>query len=482
MENNELTLRVTKRIKTYRKRSERFVGFVPYSLDLEMRRYHGTSQKPEKVSVLEKTIVHLVGKGLSNIANIAECLGLDLADEIERDMVNSSIEVLKTRLQLLQGKRSKLSLTDTGKQFIEQGEYIKTFSRPFDIYVVPQQIGFPYVKDCAEKITNLTIDHRGTKQEDLTLQQIKYLAEYQASFVQFAENGIQLISADLSGYISAKISFYVCFVQSIRDDSVRTIIYDNSSDSVIEELSQLFDHNDKLRDNLLKQCLKNEVKAEDAVQVKSGEKTEEQIASEAKIIEEADSKGEHLPAESSDGYESKVGTVYDSAEFEKELQDIFEKHQNDEIWLISPWIRKYAFLRKREPMIRKFLDQGGAVFIGYSEPEKAGEEMVDAESMSMVKRLDANYDKFYFAELPKFHYKNIIEQKENDTSLYTGSFNILSFCINGSDEHYRMEQMTFVNRTEAKNRRQNYLQLFAERYVLEYVEKMRATTLQQVRP
>ena len=69
--------------------------------------------------------------------------------------------------------------------------------------------------------------------------------------------------------------------------------------------------------------------------------------------------------------------------------------------------------------------------------------------------------------------KNVIEQKGNSTSLYTGSFNILSFCINGSDEHYRMEQMTFANRKEAKERRNGYLDLFATKYVEEYITKIK---------
>ena len=49
MNNNELTLRIAEAIKPYRKRSERVIGYVPYTLDFEMRRYHGTSQKPEKI-------------------------------------------------------------------------------------------------------------------------------------------------------------------------------------------------------------------------------------------------------------------------------------------------------------------------------------------------------------------------------------------------------------------------------------------------
>lgn len=92
--------------------------------------------------------------------------------------------------------------------------------------------------------------------------------------------------------------------------------------------------------------------------------------------------------------------------------------------------------------------------------------------MTMVKSLDESYDKFYYAELPKFHMKNVIEYKRGVTNLYTGSFNILSFCINGSEEHYRMEQMTFANHKEADLHRNEYIALFLNRYVQIFKEKI----------
>ena len=471
MNNNELTLRIAESIKPYRKRSERLIGYVPYTMDFEMRRYNGTSQKPEKITILAKTIVMLVNRGVTNITDIARCLGLDMADEIEKDMVRNCIDDLKIRLQMLLEEKGHLSLSKIGREFIESGKYIKTFSRSFELFIDVNNTNFIHLKECIECIPKVEIGAKVKNNENLSLAQIKVLAEQQASYVQYAETGLELKSATLSDIKKAKVSLYICFLQSIRDNSVRTIVYEESSNSVIELFSGLFDNNDKLRDELLKKCLKNEVQDEQFVQVESGEKTQEQIESEAMIIEEANTKGEDVNDDSKN-FENKVGTVYDSAEFEQELHEIFETHQNDEIWLISPWIRKYAFLRSREPMIRKFLDQGGAIFIGYSTPERAGEEMVDPDSMSVVKRLDSNYDKFYYAELPKFHMKNVIEHRGNMTSLYTGSFNVLSFCIDGNDEHYRMEQMTYANSQEAKERRNGYLELFAKRYVKEYLSRI----------
>ena len=115
---------------------------------------------------------------------------------------------------------------------------------------------------------------------------------------------------------------------------------------------------------------------------------------------------------------------------------------------------------------------GGTMFVGFSEPEKPGVEMVDKTSMNKVKELDNLYEKFYYAELPKFHSKNVIEYKGGVTSLYTGSFNILSFSIHGHEEHFRMEQMSFANKKSAEKMRKDYLNIFEKKNLNEYANKM----------
>ena len=292
----------------------------------------------------------------------------------------------------------------------------------------------------------------------------------QASHIQHAESNLRLIGAELKSYVKAEINIHVCFLQSVRDNSVRTIIYDTISNGVIPQLSLLFDGNTTLRDSLLRECLKIEELQEDLIRVETSEKPQEQILAEESQLQEAAEKGDDVSE--GDDNTKQVGSIYDTAEFEKELHNIFERHQNEEIWLISPWIRKYAFLRSREPMIRKFLDQGGTIFVGYSEPERLGEEMVDPDSMSVVRRLDDNYDRFYYAELPRFHYKNVIEYGNKETTLYTGSFNVLSFCINDSTEHYRMEQMMLANEESAVRTRNDYLKFFSKQYIERLVVKV----------
>ena len=56
--------------------------------------------------------------------------------------------------------------------------------------------------------------------------------------------------------------------------------------------------------------------------------------------------------------------LYDSVSFEVELQKIFKEDNPDEIWLMSPWIRKSAFMNDRGPLIENFLaDENNAYLL-----------------------------------------------------------------------------------------------------------------------
>ena len=87
MEENNLTQKIAECIVPYRKRTERMVGYIPYSLNFEIREYNGVSQMPEKVSVLEKTIVYLIDNGDNDIRIISKLLGLDFDYDIEKNII-----------------------------------------------------------------------------------------------------------------------------------------------------------------------------------------------------------------------------------------------------------------------------------------------------------------------------------------------------------------------------------------------------------
>lgn len=467
----DLSLQIADAVLPLRKRSERMVGFVQYKLTAERRLYKGVSQRPFNLSVRQKAIVYLISRGVSTLKDIAGIMGLDIADEVEKRLILSDISQLISHFELVDVSGKNYVLTRAGFNFIKTGVIVRTYTKNFEITVDPSYPSYTSLDELFNEHPAAEIGNDMRKSEDLTINQIQKIAEKQASHMQHESDGLMLLSADLIKVKQVKLKVYVCFLQSIRDGSVRTIVFDPSNNSIIKPLSLLFDENEGLKDSLLKKCLTNDVKLEEAEKVESPEKSKEQVEAEAKIIQEADQKGEEVSKD--EIIRKEVGSIYDSAEFEVELHNIFEKHRNQEIWLISPWIKRHAFLRSREPMIRKFMDQGGAIFIGYSKPERLGEEMVDPESMSVVRRLDANYDNFYYAELPNFHNKDVIEYKDGKATLYTGSFNILSFSINKTQEHYRKENMTLANSKTAEEVRSKYLQQFASKYVQIFLDKIK---------
>lgn len=159
--------------------------------------------------------------------------------------------------------------------------------------------------------------------------------------------------------------------------------------------------------------------------------------------------------------------LYDSLSFEIELQKIFNEDDPDEIWLISPWIRKSAFIHDRGPLIENFLkDDSKRVFIAYSEPasNNDGKPMMDEEVEPGIKLLAEQYPNFFYVQLPEFHLKNVIEVKGDQKILFSGSFNVLSFSVSEQQKHVRREEMTLAHHTVAKNKYADFQLEFAQIY------------------
>lgn len=463
MKNNitDLSKSIASAIEPYRKITERVVGFVPFVLECSQVKYQGTSRKPDRIGVLEKTLTKLVGAGVKSKENLAKYVGIDLKDDIDKELFLEAINNLKNRHQFVKGDNF-LDLTTQGNKYLSDGFIINTFTKEYFVVLDLRYPNFYYLSEYFKPNPK-----KGVKGKfaNLDFEVLKKLTEVQASHMENEESRIELTEASELSSFKYSVEVIVCFLQSVRDNSVRTLIYDEANDCILPRLSDLFDNNKDLCDSLLNSCLQSEVKAGDAEVVDSGEKTETQVVVEQKLIEIEDSENEDNNENQPQKSDNKIGSIYDSLQFEKELHEIFSNHSNEEIWLISPWIRKFAFLRAREPMIRQFLEKGGSIFIGYSESERAGEEMVDRESMSVIKILDANYDRFYYAQMPKFHTKNVIEYKKGVATLYSGSFNVLSFSIGENTKHFRMEEMMVSNPEAALTNRKKYLRFFTTKYV-----------------
>ena len=189
-------------------------------------------------------------------------------------------------------------------------------------------------------------------------------------------------------------------------------------------MSEQINSNAELMSELLENCIKFECEIDeetvvlegDAVEVAKSEisedikEAEKQLVIEEENAQNADSSNIQALSittnSSSDKKRLHKKALYDSLSFELELQKIFNEDDPDEIWLISPWIRKGAFMHDRGPLIENFLkDENKRVFIAYSEPasNNDGKPMMDEEVEPGIMQLDNQYPNFFYVQLPEFH-------------------------------------------------------------------------------
>ena len=250
-------------------------------------------------------------------------------------------------------------------------------------------------------------------------------------------------------------------------------------------MSEQINSNAELMSELLENCIKFECEIDEETVVLEGEavevakseisedikEAEKQLVIEEENAQNADSSNIQALSittnSSSDKKRLHKKALYDSLSFELELQKIFNEDDPDEIWLISPWIRKGAFMHDRGPLIENFLkDENKRVFIAYSEPasNNDGKPMMDEEVEPGIMQLDNQYPNFFYVQLPEFHLKNVIEVKGNQKVLFSGSFNVLSFSVSEQQKHVRREEMTLAHHTVAKNKYADFQLEFAEIY------------------
>jgi len=475
-------VRLANVINSNKKISERIIGYIPYDLQFTMCKFIGKSNKPAQITPLEKAVVGILLLDENSTFNeIGNILGLDVQhDNAEKKLLHDAIENMRN-FGALEGDESYLCLTPKGRIFAEKGERPDTYSGTFEIFIDEKRLSFPHLKDClkTDKISKLD----KSEEINLSIEQIKSIAEVQATNMHFPKSRYILESAEWEVGYNANYKIYVCFIQSIRDNSIRTIVYDDYTQLIISELSDLIDSEAEWKNNLLEQCITLDCENKSVEVVENTiTKSEEQEAAEHSLLLQEDEQlyeTEQLPAGnplnsaettktnlSNANSKSKLRkkALYDSIAFEAEIQNIFKVDEPDEIWLLSPWIKNHAFISSRGPLIEKFLQNGGKIFISYSHPEKNDIIMVDDEAASRIEQLDKQYQNFFYAELPNFHTKNVIEIRGEQCILFTGSFNVLSFYISENQTQVRREEMALAHYQVANKKYNEFLKEFSEVY------------------
>lgn len=490
-----LDQRLNRVIENNKAISELIVGYIPYTIKFIAQSYKGVTNKPEKISSFEKAVVGIISiDGQTSLSNIGKILGLDIEHDIaEQKMIRSAIDTM-IRYNLVRGDESAYFITEQGKEFAAHGERMKSFSSDFELWYLNKYHSFTGLRDCVSADDIELVDESDFFKENeslspLTFEEIKELSEIQASNMQSSKERFILQEATPQNHNFYKYDLKVCFVQSIRTKQVRTIVYDDTTQAVLHPLSQLIEEDVDLKQALFSQMLQAASESEDLAiyddleLAKSDPLVKEDvkniISAEKKLIEQEDTqaavgeenkgKEEINPDDLSERLHKRA--LYDSIAFESELHSIFQTDKPDEIWLSSPWVGDGTFMRNRLPLIKNYLKQGGKVFISYSAPDGGldshKDKMVGELSQKALDSLEFEYVKqFFHVELPAFHKKNVIEVKNGQCVLFTGSFNVLSFSVTSKNiTHVRAEEMCLAHYQAAINQYQLSKKLFAEKYI-----------------
>ena len=490
--------RIAKAVFGAKKISERIFGYISYDIKFVRAVYHGKTQRPAKITALEKGIVGiLLVDETASFEKIGSILGLDVVnDKAEQSILLSAIETLRG-FNAIEGDDSLIALTEGGHAYADKGERPDTYTKDFDIFVDSSHPSWYNIKngigDNVKKIEEIN-----TPCDDLNLEldQIKAYAEQQAQDVHFPQNRYLLESATWNEGHEASYKVYVCFVQNVANsEDVRAFVYDENTEGLNSLIADQINQDEDLKSELLNSCIRLECENDeettvlegDAVEVAKAEITEELKQAEQKMIkeeeegessEEVEDDVEDTTSNTSSATKAKAPKIsakdrlhkkalYDSLSFEVELQKIFTEDDPDEIWLVSPWIRKGAFLHDRGPIIENFLrDENKRVFIAYSEPatNNDGKPMMDEEVEPGIKLLEEQYSNFFYVQLPEFHLKNVIEVKGDQKILFSGSFNVLSFSVSEQQTHVRREEMALAHHTVARKKYDDCQLEFAEIY------------------
>lgn len=496
--------RIAKAVFEEKKISERIFGYISYDINFVKATYTGKTQRPAKITSLEKGVVGiLLADETSSFDKMGLILGLDVVnDKAEQSILRTAIETLRG-FNAIEGDDSCMALTDAGRTYADKGERPDTYSKTFDIYVDKSHMSWLNIKNCiGDNNSKITEINTPCDNLNLTLDQIKQFAECQAQDVHFPQNRYLLESAVWSEGHEASYKVYVCFVQSVASsDQVRAFVFDENTNALNGTMAEQINSNVELMSELLENCIKFECEIDEETIVLEGDEVEvakseisedikeaeKQLVIEEEKAQNADSiNTQDLPITipSSSGKERlHKKALYDSLSFELELQKIFNEDDPDEIWLISPWIRKGAFMHDRGPLIENFLkDENKRVFIAYSEPasNNDGKPMMDEEVEPGIKQLDDQYPNFFYVQLPEFHLKNVIEVKGDQKVLFSGSFNVLSFSVSEQQKHVRREEMTLAHHTVAKNKYADFQLEFAEIYASRIMKEIESLDIESL--
>lgn len=463
-----LELKIIESASKEKKLIERIIGFTEFDWNYTIAKFKGTCSQPVDFNLFDEVICDLLLTEQMSAEKIGNILGFDIQkDPAEKDILLKAIYDLKANNKMLDGDESILWLTDVGRKYAKEGVKFSTFTRDFDLYI--DSIGVPKEK-VKEIFSNLKSEKTPTFNKNFlprNIEEVMPLAELQAPEIHFPKKNFLLQECTPTGAEGFKAKVWVVLLENFRDNTVRTIVYDEKQDKVIDALSETLDKQDEIKSELLEQM----VRIDDEIEFTNEEKQTEQIEIEEALIlkqEEIEDAITRQDTSKIKEIEKEIEVIkrhFNSLEFEVELKRLFDT-TSDTILIQSPWVKDFAF-KNRVPFIKEYLRKGGRVYIAYSENESFdGEDMVQEESKKLLAELDKNLN-FYYCELPAFHYKNVwLIRKDKENNYYSGSYNILSFFVHQNMKNVRQEKMTRMDWDSELE--EQYLEVF-KKFGLKYI-------------
>lgn len=463
-----LELKIIDAASKEKKLIERIIGFTEFEWHYVVAKYRGKCSQPVKFGLFDEVLSEILLNEAMPLTKIGAVMGLDVErDPAEKEIIDNAIfELWKDKM--IDGDENKYWLTDTGREYAKDGVKFSSFTRSFELYfdVTGDKFGNANV-NAREVFSKLKSEKSNSTFSNLptTLDAIKSLAEHQAPEIHFPRKGFQLQLAEFENATSFKAKVWVVLLENFRDNSLRTIVYDEKQNKIVDELSIALDKKDEIKSDLLSQL----IKVDDEIEITEDQKSKEQIELEQQLIqkqEEIEKAIDGNEFEKIQQLRTEVLSIkrhFNSLEFEVELKRLFDETVGD-LWIISPWVKKATL--KRIPFFEAYLNKGGRIFVAYSEPEESGQVMAYEEPLNKLLELEKRYTHFYLHQLPAFHYKNVWLRNCNDSDLYyTGSYNILSFFVSQGLKKVRQEKMTRLDwNEEIQEEYEDVLKLFSLKY------------------
>ena len=466
-----LELKIVDAASKQKKLIERIIGFSDFDWHYTITKFSGICSQPVDFNLFDEAICAILLKGETSAKTIGKILGFDIeTDPAEREILISAIHDLK-KDEMVEGDESVYWLTDTGREYANNGVKFSTFERNFELYIDATGNLRENAKEVFSKLKSEKQSAFQMTNLPQNIEDVKPLAEVQAPEIHFPSKRFILQSCQpigIEGYI-AKV--WVVLLENFRDNTIRSLVYDEKQDAIIDSLSESFDSLEEEKNKLLEKLLNESEDDDFTVESTIEQKQESQILSEKELIEKQDEIDVAIANNDIEKIVSirkevvEVKRHFNSLEFEVELKRLFDE-TSDELWIISPWIKKYATFR-RIPFFENYLRKGGRIFIAYSLPENDTDNMADSEALEKLLELERKYHNFYIHQLPPFHYKRVwLRTRDNKDLYYTGSYNILSFFVKQGLQNYRQEEMSRLDWNSENDEEYEKLFLkFGEKYL-----------------